>query len=146
MFLIWPSVTRNMFRKSSNENYQMYQCRAIIKKMVPCITQYNNLVLCVGHSITLDYLRKRALSQNNIRLQLFLRHGTTNMFNQNMLAKFSCVWKRWRYAWDIAFTTKKRARYFWSQYFKINKDDDISTMLKYKYLALIGTTLKTCWL
>ena len=50
-----------------------------------------NLVLCVGQSTNSDYLRKRALNQNNIRLKLFLRNGATKMFNQNMPAKFSCV-------------------------------------------------------
>ena len=50
-----------------------------------------NLVLCVGQSTNFDYLRQIALNQNNIRLQLFLRHSATTMSNQNMPANFSCV-------------------------------------------------------
>ncbi len=48
-----------------------------------------NLVLCVGQSTNFDYFRKRALNQNNIRLQLV--HGATTTFTQDMPAKFSCV-------------------------------------------------------
>ena len=65
-----------------------------------------NLVLCVGQSTNFDYLRKSALNQNNIRLQLFLRHGATKMFSQNMPAKFSYLSKRWRYAWEAVFPPK----------------------------------------
>ena len=63
----------------------------LYKKKVPMHDAIYNLVLCVGQSTNFDYLRKRALNQNNIRLQLFLRHGAKKMCNQNMPAKFSCV-------------------------------------------------------
>ena len=42
--------------------------------------------------LTLNTLENEHLAKTIIiMIQLFLRHGTTNMFNQNMLAKFSCV-------------------------------------------------------
>ena len=70
------------------KNYQMNQCR---KNNCPMHNAIYNVVLCVGQSTNFDYLTKRALNENNIRLRLFLRHGATKTFNQNMPAKFSCV-------------------------------------------------------
>ena len=127
MLLVWPSVSNNMFGKSSNENYKTNQCRAIIKKSVPCVTKYIIWVLCMGQSINFDYLRKGVLNQNNIMLQLFLWHCATKMFNQHMPAKFSCVWKRWRYAWDIAFPLKKKHC--------ILGDSNFIRLITYIYLA-----------
>ena len=131
-----------MFGKSPNENYQMNQCWAIIKKNCPMHNAIYNLVLCVGQSTNFDYLRKRALNQNNIRRHLFLRQGATIMFNPNMLAKFRCVCKRWRYAWDKAFPPKNEHCILSDSNFKQIRLITYlpSTMLKYMYLALIGTT------
>ena len=80
-----------MFGKSLKWKLSNEPMQAIIKKHCPMHNAIYNLVLCMGQSDNFDYVRKSALSQNNIRLQLFLRHGATKMCNQNMPAKCSCV-------------------------------------------------------
>ena len=98
MVLVWPSVTNDTFGKSSNENYQMNQCRAIIKKLSKCITQYKVWCYAWVSRLTLTTLEKRALSQNNIRLQLFLRHGakTINVFRACLGAQLTICAQKWR--------------------------------------------------
>ena len=85
MVLVWPSVTKDMLGKFSNGNYHMNQCRAIIKKNCPMHNAICNLVLCMGQLNNFDHLRRRALSQNNIRLQKY--YYFWDMVQQKCLSK-----------------------------------------------------------
>ena len=76
-------VTNNMFGKSSNENYQTNQCKAIIQKSVPWITQCIIWCYAWDSRLTLNTLEKEHLVKK--MLQLFLRHGTTTICLQSLV-------------------------------------------------------------